>query len=177
MPVENASLHPSSARRQRIEPGIRSDRYGYEAQVKVSGKILSKRFPPDTPLDGIRYWRTSAQADMRCNAVFAAQSKRSTQILPKSLDGWCYVYFIRSRDTVKIGRATDPAARLKELQTGHPHTLELIVAVPAHALLERALHERFVRQRLAGEWFQVDADIVEFVGRLKAGENPVALLW
>jgi integrase len=42
--------------------GVREDRYGYQAFLKVKGRFISKRFPKDTPLATMREWRVTARA-------------------------------------------------------------------------------------------------------------------
>jgi len=75
-----------------------------------------------------------------------------------------FVYFIQSgeRGPIKIGAAANPFARLRELQTGNPYQLRLLLAEDAgcHAwALERALHRRFASSRLGGEWFAITHDM------------------
>jgi len=97
--------------------------------------------------------------------------------LPRSEDGWCYVYFVSAGTAIKIGRALDPVTRVERLQVGHPDKLVLLAAVPAHASFEQAVHRRFAAGRLNGEWFELTADLSDFIKQLQTGVNPVALLW
>jgi len=97
--------------------------------------------------------------------------------LTRSVEGWCYVYFVQMGDCVKIGRALDLERRLKTLQTAHAQPLRLLAAIPSHADLESAIQARFQHLHRRGEWFALDAELTEFIARLRAGENPVALLW
>jgi len=68
-----------------------------------------------------------------------------------------HLYLIQSGHTgaVKVGRSSDPPARLKQLQTGCPYPLRLILVLPDQGHLERALHRRLARGRTLGgeEWF------------------------
>lgn len=72
-----------------------------------------------------------------------------------------FVYFLRVKQgplLMKIGKAKDPLARVRTLQTGCPLKITLIAALQckddAHALrVEKALHEYFGRNRRDGEWF------------------------
>lgn len=70
-----------------------------------------------------------------------------------------YVYFIRARDYVKIGKANVPEVRLQELQVGNPVPLVLLAKLPCRG--ERAAeHLEFVlqsvlrRYQIRGEWFE-----------------------
>lgn len=178
---------PPKYRKQRVSEGIRKDGYGYEAYVKVDGHQRSGRFSFRTPIRIIRVWREQTRAKMVAqycppkpgepsyvpHPVFPAR----TSSLKKSLDGWCYLYVIQDRHHVKIGRAADPNQRLSELQTAHHRKLTLVCAVPAHAALERAVHERFASAQLEGEWFELTPELTWFIDELITGKNPVALLW
>lgn len=74
-----------------------------------------------------------------------------------------HVYFLRSDDHIKIGYATDVAARIRELQCGNPTTLALIGAIPAKPADERALHRRFNTDRVQGEWFRRSDKLLAFI--------------
>lgn len=73
-----------------------------------------------------------------------------------------WVYFIRAGDRgpIKIGVATNPYARLEELQTGNPYRLKLIAAFSGGYAEESRLHQQFERERLESEWFKPSKRIV-----------------
>ena len=79
-----------------------------------------------------------------------------------------YIYFILSPDNfVKIGRAANPKARLKSLQTGSSSPLELIKVIPNHSgHLETELHKKFASLRQRGEWFRYTRAIRNYLGIL-----------
>ena len=73
-----------------------------------------------------------------------------------------YVYFILAEGRprrMKIGKAKNPAERLRSLQTGSPHRLSLHGFIKckddktAYAI-EKMLHEKFATERKNGEWFR-----------------------
>lgn len=70
------------------------------------------------------------------------------------------LYIIQSRVTgaIKIGRSKDVHARLKQLQTGSPHKLKILIHVPNKGHLETRLHRHLQCHRLkrTGEWYSVD---------------------
>ena len=68
------------------------------------------------------------------------------------------LYIIQSDVTgmIKIGRSKNPQKRLKQLQTGNPNKLKLIVAFKGEGWKEKNIHERLDRYRLEGEWFSYD---------------------
>ena len=74
-----------------------------------------------------------------------------------------YVYLIRCGDDFfKIGIATDPQDRLKQLQTGNPETLWLVkyFSFDNARLIEETLHNTFSAFRTNGEWFKLTDDQV-----------------
>jgi hypothetical protein len=186
MPADNATgnhganllqLAPMAVNRNRtrVEPGIRSDSMGYEAAVKVAGRIISKRFPKNTSLAQMRRWRNEQETRMKYAALNGKAP--AAKLLKRSPDGWCYLYVIMGENVVKIGRATNPNERLRELQTGHHIPLKLVAAVPAHADLEAAVHKKFAHLKMSGEWFGLTDALANFIERLQVGHNPIALLW
>jgi hypothetical protein len=65
------------------------------------------------------------------------------------------IYFIKAKNTVKIGYSANPEKRIKELQTGNPEKLELLLTIPGNRETEAAFHTYFDRARLEGEWFRL----------------------
>jgi hypothetical protein len=68
---------------------------------------------------------------------------------------------------VKIGRAQDPAARLRDLQTSHYQQLTLsytreCAPVEANAV-ERRAHQALAERKLYGEWFSVSIEEAQSV--------------
>ena len=164
----------NSRAKETIEKGIRRDRFGFEAHVMGAGRRQHRRFPATAHLREIRRWREEAREDMLADAKVHALN---TPKLPRSPNGWCYLYFARAGDAVKIGVAVEPESRLRNLRSGHHQEIILLAAIPAHAALERAVHERFANLRLEGEWFRLSDELAEFIHQVRDGRNPVALLW
>lgn len=83
-----------------------------------------------------------------------------------------YVYFIQGQcgGAIKIGYSMNPTERLKELQTGYPDTLKILLIIPGDLNTEKALHRKFEGSRLKGEWFRPDDYLInsikEFSSRL-----------
>lgn len=153
--------------------GVRKDRFGFEAYVKVGKKQLSKRFPLTATMGQMQTWRTLTARELELS------KEHPIAALPtlKSMPGWCYIYFIRVGERVKIGRAKDVNRRLGELRPGSAQPLNLIAAVPSHGELESAIHEKFAKYRIQGEWFALSPELTAFIELLKRGVNPVALLF
>ena len=75
------------------------------------------------------------------------------------------VYFIYQGDYCKIGVSCTPYKRVKQLQTGNPHELELYAVIkPMDAYgLESELHSKFADVRMCGEWFNLPKPTVDSI--------------
>lgn len=62
---------------------------------------------------------------------------------------------------VKIGYAKDPIRRLQTLQVAH-HEQLLLLAVDVTAS-EGEFHEMFKHLRIRGEWYRIDAELMEWL--------------
>jgi predicted GIY-YIG superfamily endonuclease len=77
----------------------------------------------------------------------------------------CYVYLIGTEPgNKKIGIASKPNQRLRQIQTGNPEKLEIFFThrVSSKELaksIESAAHRDLAKFRLKGEWFDVSIDI------------------
>lgn len=67
-----------------------------------------------------------------------------------------YVIYDTGRDRIKIGRSSNPEARLKTLQTSNSD--ELILQMKKERIhskkFETWLHRQFAQNRKRGEWFE-----------------------
>lgn len=79
-----------------------------------------------------------------------------------------YVYFIQGKcgGAIKVGYSVNPEGRLRELQTGYPDTLMILLMIPGTQSTERALHKEFEAAKLKGEWFRPDAAVIERIKEL-----------
>lgn len=86
---------------------------------------------------------------------------------PKKPEG--FIYFMQGQcgGPIKIGCSSSPEKRLKELQTGYPDTLVLLLMIPGNEAIERALHRQFKASKLKGEWFRPDDYVVEAIKELR----------
>lgn len=84
------------------------------------------------------------------------------------------IYFISFAEVraVKIGYATDPLARLKDLQCAAPYELRIVGAIPGDRRLEHRVHLLIgtLYGGLFGEWFE-EAPALEFLAAYQA--DPV----
>jgi len=70
-----------------------------------------------------------------------------------------YILQMAVTGDLKVGRSKKPFARMKQLQTGAPHRLKLLVVARYQGHRESRVHDRMAKFRLSGgsEWFSVDA--------------------
>ncbi len=73
-----------------------------------------------------------------------------------------YLYLIQDEQAAtKIGISGDPRQRVATLQTGHPEPLRLVRSIRCRSAadaraVEGDLHHYFERNRMNGEWFDLD---------------------
>lgn len=81
-----------------------------------------------------------------------------------------FVYFVQGLcgGAIKIGYSHDPVKRIKELQTGYPDTLTILLMIPGDLQLESQLHTLFADFRLKGEWFRPEPLLIDKIKELQA---------
>lgn len=76
------------------------------------------------------------------------------------------IYFVQSETTlaIKIGFSTNTKKRLKALQTGSADKLSLL-GVRHYSTMadERALHHKFRKDRVGGEWFRPTPELLRYI--------------
>ncbi len=67
------------------------------------------------------------------------------------------LYFIGTKDKIKIGISANPKGRLSAIQTGNPDQCRLLLQIDVlnDREIERLLHERLSFCRRSGEWFHL----------------------
>lgn len=83
------------------------------------------------------------------------------------------IYFIRDEETqfVKIGfTAGDGEDRLRDLQTGCPGELVLLLQMEGSQQEETAWHERFAGARERGEWFRPVPELLLAITEAKVSQ-------
>lgn len=76
--------------------------------------------------------------------------------------GGNHLYVIQMAETgaIKVGRSCDVVRRMREIQTGCPHPIRLVLEATNQGHRERAVHARLRRyrtRRYSGEWFREEA--------------------
>ena len=92
-----------------------------------------------------------------------------------------YVYFIstKRKKVVKIGVANNPKKRLKTFQTANHEELIIlrVIKVANRDLafkLESALHQKFKKYHIRGEWFKLTPTVIDFIENYQI--NNISLL-
>ena len=91
------------------------------------------------------------------------KSLRQKGKLPKLPTTNKLVYLAKNEATtdLKIGISTNPAKRIKLLNTSSSHKISLIHIIKGSYETESYLHNLFKTLRLNGEWFKYDESILE----------------
>lgn len=77
------------------------------------------------------------------------------------------LYFLRSGDRVKIGRAKDPEYRLMVLRSHIPYETEILAILPGAGNLEKRIHKLLQPYKIKGEWFEYNEEIQNLLDELK----------
>ena len=90
------------------------------------------------------------------------------------------VYLIRNNDSkYKIGIATNPNKRIKQLQTGNSDELKIIETYKSKnaSKIETTLHNQYSFKRKIGEWFELSVEEeVNFIMACKRIDETINLL-
>lgn len=98
------------------------------------------------------YWRSNG----------TAMAKRADRVAG-------YVYFLMTRELVKIGFSTDPVHRLAELKTAIGDGVPIFCAVEGTLRDEKDLHDRLAFHRAEGEWFRLTPPVRQMIARIVVG--------
>jgi hypothetical protein len=81
-----------------------------------------------------------------------------------------YIYFLLADklDAVKIGfTRLSVEGRFKDYSSYCPYAYEVLKVISGTMLEERALHKRFVKDKIRGEWFHYTEELKKFIEELK----------
>lgn len=151
--------------------GIRRRGPHWRAHVRVNGKLYSKQFPSSTPVREMNAWR----AEQRKAFGPAVQPDQPRAEYKPQRASW--IYFIQSKDHVKIGRTTNVAERLCTLKIGNAAPFILLATVPEGLIGESEIHQRFSHLRGDGEWFRLDSDLQLFIQSVCGGADLARLVY
>lgn len=81
----------------------------------------------------------------------------------KNLDFPSFVYFVASREFIKIGWSENWRTRLATMQTSNPDPLKVLLVLARPKSFEGELHQRFAPHMHRGEWFRDHPEIRAFI--------------
>lgn len=83
------------------------------------------------------------------------------------------VYFgLRADGAVKIGCSRNPRIRCRSLGYSLKLPVRLLASFYGHYREERALHRRFATQRIEGEWFAPNQEMLALIAGVLGGAEP-----
>jgi hypothetical protein len=108
-------------------------------------------------------WHSAAIQELREQALEEKTRRELEKKKPKPPRP-TFIYLVHDERTgyIKIGRARNPSARERTLQSENPQFVMLFRG-PADAELERELHEEFAQYRVRGEWFRLSETHIEHI--------------
>jgi len=157
------------------------DRLSIQFKIMPDGGLCARRLYPDGPLQQFYgEWLTWGQMNGVAAAILCHASDtvlwdearpdeireypERRQRPERSREG--YAYLVREHGgAYKIGRAANLAHRVwSQISPKLPYPLSLVAAHQSDDAieLEAAFHEHFSGKRLAGEWFSLDEEDVQF---------------
>ncbi len=81
------------------------------------------------------------------------------------------IYFIKSKNLVKIGFSQDLKNRCATLKTMSPISPQLIYTLKGSVDKEKEIHRRFNHLRHHGEWFRYTDEIRNYIDSMRESEN------
>ena len=156
-----------------------SDHFGYPAEIAeadaliaICRKYIEQNSPQDIEQkrrDFIAKVAPNMYEQMFREPLPMAYRREPADTLPKpkpkAIPGYIYLFHGRETDWYKIGKATTPQARFKQLGTQGPFALDLIYSFAVDDMngVEKLLHDYYAHLRCQGEWFTLsEADVERF---------------
>lgn len=143
--------------------GRNKRRFKVYSHDKVIDLVAQKKLTIDAVLYFVRSW---AEEDAR----IITPGKRTINLDKETAKPPCYIYFILNYDSqaVKIGIAKNVKRRLASLQTSSPSELELLSTIKTKSVnnarkIEKSLHEKFDKNRIRGEWFKANVELLDYI--------------
>ena len=143
--------------------GRNKRRFKVYSHDQVIDLVAQKKLTIDAVLYFVRSW---AEED----AKIITPGKRTIDLAKQTAKPPCYIYFILNYDSqaVKIGIAKNVKRRLASLQTSSPSELKLLGTMKTKSVndakkIEKSLHTRFDENRIRGEWFKADTELLNYI--------------
>lgn len=77
--------------------------------------------------------------------------------------GYVYVIGNLNANICKIGFSINPKERIKGIQTGCPHFLQILLLFEADKYTETRLHHKYKKYKRTGEWFNIAGELKESI--------------
>ena len=86
------------------------------------------------------------------------------------------VYVIQQKNNgpIKIGESISLVSRMTVLKQGNPYSFNFLAAVDGNTDLESALHQRFNRYKIRGEWFHPCREILDYISNVEGDTIIIA---
>jgi len=116
-------------------------------------------------------WHSAAVLELEKRTQWEKERRKLEKSTPKPPRP-TYIYLVLDERTgyIKIGRARNPSARDRTLQSENPQ-VEMLFFTPADAELERELHQEFAQYRVRGEWFRLSDNHIEHIKNRALNSN------
>lgn len=83
------------------------------------------------------------------------------------------VYFVQESGTnaIKIGTTRNVKQRISELMLNVPYLLSVLTVIEGNHEVEHALHARFAKHRIRGEWFRPVPELLTYIEEAKLAQQ------
>jgi hypothetical protein len=116
-------------------------------------------------------WHSAAVQDLKEQAEAEKARRKLEKKVPKPRKPtFIYLALDEKTEYIKIGRARNPSARERTLQSENPQ-VTMLSCGPANAELERELHLEYSQYRVRGEWFRLSNDQAEKIKKRVLGAD------
>jgi hypothetical protein len=146
---------------------LRNYLYGYSDEdlaewIRIAEVAGMQKFIPVTEYMQRYIEAIQWEIDRRAKKIEKEQRKQERV----QTNGTGYVYLIQSpTGAYKIGRTKDPNDRMATFSVKLPFEVEYVCVIqtPDMYSLETDLHNRYAKQRVNGEWFQLNPEDVQYI--------------
>lgn len=154
-----------------VRPPARGKAGGKKFVLNINGEIITIKAQKSLTIQAICTWvKTWASPETK---IITPGNRLLSLDGDKLAHQAHFVYFILNEDSkaIKIGRAKNLENRIKSLQTSSPTQLKLIKSIQVESgekaqQLEQSLHQKFQEIRLAGEWFKIREDLLNYIEQI-----------
>jgi hypothetical protein len=154
-------LRLDEAQRARHHPTI--SRIAHAVRTAHSSRYLPDHAELDCNCLMCSQWHSAATRELEIRAEAEQATRKAERNTPRSAKP-TFIYLVLDERTgyIKIGRARNPSARERTLQSENPH-VRMLFSGPADADLERELHADHAEHRVRGEWFRLTEQQTESI--------------